>query len=266
MGAAASSLPDKLSEKELRDIVGAQFDEALYQSLKDADGNVSKDQFLSIIAKHNSRKPYLLRVDVSPQGDNSTSRQIGNHFVTAFSEAHPDIEVRVNDLNANAVPHLDGEGIFAGYVPEDSRSDSMKAKYQLRLDLIKEITEAKAILVTTPMWNWSVPSVLKAYIDQLIIPGVLDPYGNKKLAGKKVTVVIAAGGAYGPGSHHPEWDFESGYLKFIFNSLGAEDIQIIRSEYCLAGIAPGMEGLVENKAQSLADSKVAAGVRAREAL
>jgi len=99
-----------------------------------------------------------------------------------------------------------------------------------------------------------------------VTPGFLDPYGNKKLAGKKVTVVIAAGRAYGPGSHQPEWDFESGYLKFIFTSLGAEDIQIIRSEYCLAGIAPGMEGLVENKAQSLADSKEAAGIRAKEAL
>lgn len=209
---------------------------------------------------------YLLKIDVSPQGDNSSSLTVGKAFVAAFSAANPDVEIRVKDLAANPIPHLDGEGLFAGYVPEESRSDGMKTKHQLRLDLIQEIADAKSIVVTTPMWNWNVPSVLKAYIDQIVMPGQLDPYACKKLAGKKVTVLIAAGGSYGPDSHHPEFDFESPYLKHIFTSLGSEDVQIIRAEYCLAGIAPGMEGLIDKKAESMAEAKAAAEVRAAEAL
>merc|ERR1719487_776675 len=108
------------------------------------------------------------------------------------------------------------------------------------------------------------PSVLKAYIDQIVMPGVLDPYSCKKLAGKKITVLIACGSSYGPDAHHPEWDYESGYLKFIFSSLGSEDVQVIRTEFCLAGIMPGMESLIEKKTQSMVDAKAAAEVRAKE--
>jgi FMN-dependent NADH-azoreductase len=116
------------------------------------------------------------------------------------------------------------------------------------------------------MWNWSIPSVLKAYIDHIVLPGQLDPYGNKKLAGKKITVLLATGGNYGEGASHPEWDFVSPYLKHIFTSLGSEDVQIIRTEYTLAGVAPGMEALIPNKEKSLADGKVAVEVRAAEPL
>lgn len=209
---------------------------------------------------------YLLKIDCSPMGDNSSSLALGTHFANAFSTANPDLEIRIRNLATNPVPHIDGEALMAGYVPEENRTDGMKSKHQLRLDLIEEIAGAKAVVVTAPMWNWSIPSVLKAYIDHIVLPGQLDPYGNKKLAGKKITVLLAAGGNYGEGANHPEWDFESPYLKHIFTSLGSEDVQIIRAEYTLAGVAPGMEALVPNKEKSLADGKVAVEVRAAEPL
>lgn len=209
---------------------------------------------------------YLLKIDVSPMGDNSSSLALGASFVSAFSTANPDVEIKVRNLAANPLPHVDGEALTAGYVPEEGRTEGMRTKHQLRLDLIKEISEAKSIVVTTPMWNWSIPSVLKAYIDQIVMPGALDPYGNKKLAGKKVTVLVATGGSYGPDANHPEWDFVTPYMKFIFASLGSEDVQVIRAEFQLAGVAPGMEALIPNKEKSIADGKVAAEARASEAL
>eukprot|EP00388_Colpodella_angusta_P026184 GDKK01004728.1.p1 GENE.GDKK01004728.1~~GDKK01004728.1.p1 ORF type:complete len:228 (+),score=46.68 GDKK01004728.1:50-685(+) len=209
---------------------------------------------------------YLLKIDVSPMGGNSSSLALGNHFVTTFSATNPDVEVRVRDLAATPLPHIDGEALTAGYVPEENRSEGMKSKHQLRLDLIQEISDAKSIVITTPMWNWSIPSVLKAYIDHIVLPGSLDPYGNKKLAGKKVTVLVATGGSYAADSHHPEWDFVTPYVKHIFTSLGSEDVQVIRAEFTLAGVAPGMEALIPKKEQSLADGKVAVEVRAAEAL
>ncbi len=140
-----------------------------------------------------SKMSYLLHVDVSPFGENSKSRGVGASFVASYQASHGDETVVVRDLNANPVPHLDGEALTAGYMPEEARPESMQKKHQLRLDLIKEITEAKAIVVGTPMWNWSIPSVLKAYIDHLVMPGTLDPYGFKLLAGKPVTIIVATG-------------------------------------------------------------------------
>jgi FMN-dependent NADH-azoreductase len=64
---------------------------------------------------------------------------------------------------------------------------------------VNQLKEAQYILVTTPMYNWSVPAAFKAYIDQVVMVGVLDS-STKSLAGKKVTVCLATGGAYGPGS------------------------------------------------------------------
>lgn len=205
---------------------------------------------------------YLLKIDCSPMGENSNSRKIGDTFVEAFKAANVDVEVKVRDLAADPVPHLDGEALTAGFLPEESRTDGMKTKHQFRLDLIKEITEAKEILVTVQMWNWNVPSNLKAYIDQIIMPGTFDAYTEKKLAGKKVTVAIAAGGHYSEGSHHPEWNFEGPYLTHIFTSLGSTDVKVIMAEYCLAGVVPGMEELIPKKEESMAAAKAAATERA----
>lgn len=205
---------------------------------------------------------YLLHITVSPFGENSRSRGVATEFEAAYKAAHPDETVVTLDLDKEPVPHLDGETLTAGYIPAENRPETMQAKHQRRLDYIKQITEAKAIVVATPMWNWSIPSVLKAYIDQLVLPGTLDPYSFKLLAGKPVTVIAGVGSSYGPESRHPEWNYNTTYLKFIFLSLGATDIEVIMSEYGLAGIVPGMESLVEAKETSFAAAKEAAKVRA----
>lgn len=205
---------------------------------------------------------YLLHIAVSPQGDNSNSRNVAKAYIESYKQSHPH-EVRERDLNANPVPHLDGEGIYAAYVPAEARSDSQKAKNNLRLELIEEIKGAHAIVISSPMWNWNVPSVLKAYIDQIMYIGVLDPYDQKHLAGKPVTFIVASGGAYSEGSWHPEWDYETGYLKMLFGNLGATDLALIRAEYTLAGIVPGMEAQIPKKEESFKAALAAAEARGK---
>jgi FMN-dependent NADH-azoreductase len=205
---------------------------------------------------------YLLYISVSPQGERSSSREVGAAFLAAYKAANPDDKIVERDLDANKIPHLDGEALMAGYVPAEARTPDQAKKHGLRMELAEEIMGAKSIVISTPMWNWSIPSVLKAYLDQIIIVGVLDPYGNKKLADKKVTLLIASGSAYSAGSWHPEWDHESTYIKFILGQIGATDIELVRAEYCLAGVAPGMEGLIDKRAESMAEAKVAAAARA----
>ena len=188
--------------------------------------------------------------------------EMDEDFLEEYKASLPDVEIVERDLDKHPVGHLDGETLMAGYLTEEQRSEAQNKKHNFRIELANEIINAHAILVSTPMWNWNVPSVLKAYIDQIILIGVLDPYSNKKLADKQVTILIASGGGYSEGSWHPEWDHETPYLKQVFHVLGATDIEAIRTEYTLAGVVPGMEALIEKKEQSFADSKAAARVRA----
>lgn len=204
----------------------------------------------------------LLHIEVSPSGENSVSRTVSAEFLAAWKEKNPTGAVISRDLNANPVPHLDADAIFAGYMAEGDRSSEMAKKFNFRQELVKEITGVTDILISTPMWNWSVPSVLKAYIDQIIIPGTLDGSGADGLKGKKVTIVIAHGGSYAPGAPRHGWDYATGYLKLVANALGATDVEVIIAELTLAGVVPSMESLIPMKEASLAKAIEAAKARA----
>lgn len=205
----------------------------------------------------------LLHIEVSPMGENSVSRAVTAEFLDAWKAANPSGTIIERDLAANPVPLLDGEAIFADYTPEADRPESMAAKRALRQKLIDEVAGADEIVVSTPMWNWNVPSPLKAYIDQIIIPGVLDGGSPEtKLAATKATVIMAQGGSYRNGAPLEGWDYGSGYLKQVFTALGAQDVAVILSEFSLAGIAPGMDDFVGAKEESFAAAKSAARERA----
>lgn len=204
----------------------------------------------------------LLHIEVSPSGENSVSRMITKDFLDSWSENHLDGMVITRDLNTNPIPHLDAEAIFAGYTPEDQRSSNMVAKHNFRHELIREITGVDEILISTPMWNWSVPSVLKAYFDQIILSGTLDGSGADGLRGKKVTFISAQGGSYKEGTPRFGWDYMTGYLKLVANALGSTDVEVISAELTLAGLVPGMDRLIPLKEESVAAAKIEARKRA----
>jgi FMN-dependent NADH-azoreductase len=170
---------------------------------------------------------YLFHIEVSPTGKNFISRSISQDFVDSWSAA---------------------------------------AKYVYRNELTAEILGADEILISSPLWNWSIPSVLKAYFDQIIMSGTLDASGAQGLKGKKVTFVLAQGDSYKPGTPRAGWDHGTGYLKFLANLLGATDIHIILAELTLPGIAPRMQALTGAKAASVDAAREAARMRAASAL
>ena len=208
--------------------------------------------------------PTLLYVSVSPNGAGSSSRAVGEAYVEAWKAAHPGGAVVARDLAANPVPGLDGEGLYAGYTPEDQRTPSAQAKHAARLALIAELTGADDIVVATPMWNWNVPGVLKNWVDQLVMPGVLDGDGTNKLAGKRVTVVVAmGGGGYSvEGKARFGWDGATGYLRNVFTALGSTDVVTLNCQWGLAGVVPSMAELLPVKTAELEAAKEAARKRA----
>ena len=203
----------------------------------------------------------LLHIEVSPWAENSLSRTVSAEYVASWNAANADGTVITRDLNTTPVPHLDVEALSAGYVAEADRSEPMAAKWGARMYLIEEISGADEILISTPLWNYGVPSVLKAYIDSIVIPGVFDE-GTATLAGKKVTFVVAQGGSYAQGSPKAGWDYASGFLRQFAAAMGATDIEVITIEFGLAGVVPALESFITNKEASIAAGKEAAKNRA----
>jgi len=204
---------------------------------------------------------YLLYISASPQGERSVSRSLANEFLAKFSNNNPDVQIVERDLISNPVAHLDGETLGASWSPADTHTPSMAAKLKVRMELINEFKGASEILVSTPMWNWSVPSVLKAYIDQLVFPGKLGGGNPNDSISAKVTVLASQGGSYAPGTPKEGWDFLSGYLTKVFTELGSKDVEVILAELNYAGMVPGMEDLVEKKLASFAKAKEKTNLR-----
>jgi FMN-dependent NADH-azoreductase len=204
----------------------------------------------------------LLHLAVSPSGERSISRSISNEYIAAFIAANPEGKIITRDLAKTPVDHLDSETISATYTPAEVRTEDQHRRHENRIELAYEIRKVDEILVSTPMWNWNIPSVLKAYLDQIIVPGILMGKGeNDSLNAKKVTIIVSQGGSYSSDSRIG-WDFLTGYLKHVFTVLGATDIQVVVSEFGLAGVAPGMESLVEKKDASITAAKEAVRIRA----
>ena len=203
----------------------------------------------------------LLHIEVSPWAENSLSRSVSTDYVSSWAATHADGTLITRDLNTTPVPHLDAEAISAGFMPETDHSEPMAAKWGARMHLIEEISGADDVLISTPMWNWSVPSVLKAYIDNVIIPGVFDE-STATLAGKKVTFVVAQGGSYADGTPKAGWDYASGYLRQFATAMGATDIEVITVEFGLAGVVPALGGFISHKEASMTAAKAIATSRA----
>ena len=203
----------------------------------------------------------LLHIEVSPWAENSLSRTVSAQYVASWSAANPDGTVITRDLDKTPVPHLDVESLSAGFVAEADRSEPMAAKWGARIYLIEEISGADEILISTPLWNYGIPSVLKAYIDNIVIPGVFDE-STATLTGKKVTFVIAQGGSYADGSPKAGWDYASGYLRQFAGAMGATDVEVVTIEFGLAGVVPALEAFIPNKEASIAAGKEAAKNRA----
>ncbi len=208
----------------------------------------------------NSKK--LLVISASPMGSYSVSRAVADVYIESWKQTFPAGIIIEKDLVANPIPHLDAEAIHANYTPSEQQSPEMKIKHNYRLELINELTGVDEILISAPLWNWSVPSVLKAYIDQIVVTGVLDNSGASGLAGKKVTFIVAQGGSYKDGTPKAGWDYATGYLELVAKALGATDVKTILAELTLAGVAQGMDFLIDAKNHSIETAKQLATERA----
>jgi len=175
----------------------------------------------------------LLHVDASILGANSVSRQLSAAIVKQLQEANPAIEVSYHDLGAAPIGHLTGAHLAAaqGVTPEDP---ALQQDLALGQKALEDFLAADIVVVGAPMYNFSVSSQLKAWIDRLAVRGKTFRYtekGPEGLAGsKRVIVASSRGGFYGPQMPTASLDHQENYLRGVFGFFGITDLTFIRAE------------------------------------
>ena len=172
--------------------------------------------------------PNLLSIVASPRGDYSVSRTLTTKFVEEWKTSHAGGNVVVRDLCKTKLPFVDLPWIAGAYTPAEQHSPEMAEALAISNELIGELQEADHIVIGTPMYNFSTPAILKAWIDHVVRVGVTFSTSYEGLLkNKKVTVIIASGADYTPGSHLASYNLETGYLKGILGFIGLTDVKFV---------------------------------------
>lgn len=181
--------------------------------------------------------PTLLTVLASPRGDYSISRARTSSFVEEWKKNHDRGAVITRDLYQTNLPFVDLPWIAGAYTPAEQHSPEMQAALEVSNELIGELKQADDIVIGTPMYNFSIPAILKAWIDHVVrINETFTASYEGLLKGKKVTIILASGGVYAPGSQMESYNSESAYLKQILGFIGLTDVNIV-----LAGGTSGVD-------------------------
>jgi FMN-dependent NADH-azoreductase len=208
----------------------------------------------------------LLHIDSSPLGGNSVSRELTRRAVAQWRAAHPAVSVDYLDLAKDAPNHLNQDSLgFRMGVNAEGLSDVQRRENEVSERLVSQFLAADVIVVGAPLYNFSVPTQLKAWVDRIAQAGRTFKYTEKGpvgLAGGK-TVIIASsrGGMYAGNPMMEALEHQESYLKTVFGFFGITDVRIVRAE----GVAMGDEA--KKKALEIADVAIraAAGVAANEA-
>ena len=175
--------------------------------------------------------PTLLHIDASPRGDYSISRKLSAAFVESWKQANPDGKIIRRDLSTSNLTFVDLEWIAGAFSAPDQHTESHKKALALSDTLIAELLASDEVVIGTPMYNFNVPAVLKAWIDHIVRVGKtfnISASGLEGLAkGKKVTVAIASGSNFAPGSPYASYNKESEYLQTVFGFIGISDVKFI---------------------------------------
>lgn len=173
----------------------------------------------------------LLHIDSSILGDASASRQLTREVVATLQAADPDLALTYRDLSKDVTAHLSGATFAAKGTPAEKRNLSQKLEVELNEAILNEFLAADVIVVGAPMYNFTVPTQLKAWIDQICVAGVTFRYSDKGpeglAKGKRVVIVSTTGGKH-VGS--PTGIAHEDYLKLVFGFIGITDIEIVRAD------------------------------------
>ncbi|OIK02764.1 FMN-dependent NADH-azoreductase [Streptomyces monashensis] len=186
----------------------------------------------------------LLHIDSSVfPAEVSSSRAVTAAFRKHWEEQHPEGTVVYRDLNAQPVAHITAASHTAGFVDPAAHTPEQAAAFAERVRLIEELEQADAVLIGAPMYNFSIPSTLKAWLDNVILMG--RTAGETQSAkGTPVTVVASRGGSYEPGTPREDFEYVRNYLGAALGAGLGLDVDFIVPELTMAPQNPAMAELV----------------------
>jgi FMN-dependent NADH-azoreductase len=186
---------------------------------------------------------HLLHLDTSMRTEGSRSRKLSAYFADAWRAANPGGTVTYRDLAADPVPHLDIDSFTANFLAASDRTPAQAAARAYAETLTGELLEANAIVIGLPLYNFSVPSTFKAWVDRIVVPGLTVGEGGGLLGGRTITFTTARGGGYGPGTPREGWDHREPWLRHALTTVGLTDVTFIDTELTLARESPVMAPL-----------------------
>lgn len=196
----------------------------------------------------------LLHIDSSILGDGSVTRQLTAQTVTAWRAAHPGARVDHLDLAADAPAHFAADAMgFRKGLDDASLTEAQRRENAVTEHYLAQFLAADVIVVGAPLYNFSVPTQLKAWIDRLAQPGRTFRYtaaGPEGLAkGKTVIVVSGRGGVYSASEQGRALEHQESYLQTVFGFFGITDVRFVRAE----GVGMGAEARAKALRQGEAD-------------
>ena len=177
----------------------------------------------------------LLHIDSAITGNASISRELTQRIVDHYTSAEPGIEIQYLDLAAQTPSHLSADSLGFRLAPSAPElSDAQRRENELTETLLQQFLDADIVVVGAPMYNFTIPSQLKAWIDRLAQAGRTFKYtenGAVGLAGgKRVIVASSRGGAYSTSEQGRALEHQESYLQIIFGFFGITDVQFVRAE------------------------------------
>ncbi len=183
----------------------------------------------------------LLYIPVSARGGESHSRRAGAGFVDRLQSACPGLRVLTRDLGGDPLPHPDQIFVHAMLTPADARGDEHHRALETSEQLIAELETADAVLIATPVHNFTVPSALKAWIDHVVrINRTFRSTPTGKiglLRDRPLRIIAASGGRFGEDAT-AQRDFFEPYLRYLFSTIGITDVEFLRMELLTRGPEP----------------------------
>lgn len=189
----------------------------------------------------------------SPKGDSSVSRKLGKVVIEKIWEKYPDSVLTENDLNKNIPPHLNELHIQGFFTPPENRSAELNEAVKYSDEAIQELFDNDIIVIETPMYNFTVTSTLKAYLDQVVRYGVTFSNTQNGIEGllknKKAYLALSSGWIYTEGVRL-SYDFIVPFLEKVLGYLGITDISVFRAE----GVGLGDPEIINKALQKGIDS------------
>jgi FMN-dependent NADH-azoreductase len=175
----------------------------------------------------------ILQIIASARGAESFSTQLSRGIIDKLLTAHPDSTVVVRDLAKHPFPHLEEAHLQAYFTPAEGRSPQQQAAVRHSDEAIAEVLAADVLVIGCPLYNFTITSSLKAWLDHLTRANLTFRYApagpEGLITGKKVYVALASGGIYSEGPTQP-YDFATPYLHWMLGFLGMRDVTVARAE------------------------------------